>query len=139
MRRFLRQLHDLGFAFVTGFGFILAGWIAVGVKPVVPVFAQAFGNEPRSLSSESLMEFAIRQGGAFAVLVLVLYFYRRDYRDLNDYRKDRDAILVQIVTDSTKAQTEMAAALAQNNIVVHQTKNVIRDLLPHRRIDDSGE
>jgi len=115
-------------ASVASVALMFAGWLSVGIRPVTPILAQIVGI-PVSPSAESIVDFALRQGGAFAILVIVLYFYRKDYRDLNDYRKGRDELLVGLVRDQTKAQTEMAAALRENNIIVHQAKNVLREHL----------
>lgn len=115
---------------------VVAGWLSVGIRPVTPVIAQALGL-PTNPPTETLFEFAIRQGGAFAILALVLFFYRRDWRDLTDYKGSRDTVLTGLVAEHTKAMTEMAAALRENNVVIHQAKNVLAAQVgPARRLGD---
>lgn len=88
---------------------------------------------------ETMVEWAIKQGGALVVLVIVLYFYRRDYHVVTDFWKDQNRQLTELVISSTKAQTDTANALRENNIIVHQAKNVMAkyltredDILPTR-------
>ena len=135
-------LGDMVRAVAAGAGLTFAGWLSVGIRPLGPVFAQALGTALPP-SSESILEFAARQGGALVVLVIVLFYYRRDYRDLTAYRQARDEMLVMLVQESTKANTEMSNALRENNVVVHQAKNVLNDVLrdyvtPQRRVTDTG-
>ena len=137
-RQMKRVAEDAVVASAASAGLIFAGWLSLGVYPVVPVLAQAIGVSTMTPASESLMEFALRQGGAFAVLIIVLFYYRRDYRDLTAYKDNRDNQMVEMVREQTKANSEMAAALRENNIIVHQAKNVLRDYvpLPTRRMED---
>ena len=79
---------------------------------------------------------ALREGGAYLVIVLLLHFYRRDLKTAGEYWKDQNAITTQLAKESTKANTEMAAALAQNTVVVHAAKNVMQQYLPKRRDED---
>lgn len=132
--------EDIAKASAASFSLIFAGWLSVGIRPISPIFAQVFGGDtvPLTPNHESIFEFAVRQGGAFAILLIVLFYYRRDYRDLVAFRTERDQILVDLVKESTKANTEMANALRENNVVVHQAKNVMATYLPTqtRRIGD---
>lgn len=119
-------------------GLVMAGWLSVGILPVTPVLAQMIGATTAAPSSESLFEFAVRQGGAFVILFVVLFYYRRDYRDLTDYKTLRDQVLVELVKENVKASADMANALRENNVVVHQAKNVLKDYVapPSRRMGD---
>jgi hypothetical protein len=116
-------MADAVTASVSTIGVTMAGWLSVGVAPVYPVLAQMVTGTPQS--AESMLEFAIRQGGAIAVLMLVLFYYRRDYRELVSYKTERDRLLFELVKESTKANVEMAAAIRENNVIVHQAKNLL--------------
>lgn len=133
-------LEDAVSASATAATLVFAGWLSVGIQPIVPMIQYlwllAQGVQTAPVPTESILEFAMRQGGAFAILLIVLWFYRRDYRDLVAFRTERDKLLVELVENSTKSNAEMAAALRENNIVVHRAKNVMQEYLPLRRDDD---
>lgn len=84
-------------------------------------------------SVSPLIEYGIRQGGFVIVLFVVLFFYRRDWSKLSMSQEAVNAILLDLVKDNTKAQTDTANALAQNTVVVHQAKSVMQKYLPERR------
>ena len=117
MRAFYAYLkalaEDIAVVCLTAFLFVLAGALSAGPT----LYAQGV---PTALfpATDSLTEFALRQGGALAILLVVLFYYRRDYRDLVDYRSERDKILVTIIQDSSRAKTEMADAMRENNRIV---------------------
>lgn len=87
-----------------------------------PLFAQFIGT-----SDESTLRWAIQQGGAFAVILVVLFFYRRDWKNVSEFWKQHSAEMNDLVTQATKAQTEMASALRENTQVTHSLKTVIND------------
>lgn len=117
-------LNDLTKATSAASGMLFAGWVSLGIKPVTPVFAQIVGSPSSvpSVGSESILEFAVRQGGAFAILALVLFYYRRDYRDLTADRTTDKAILVNLISEQTKVMSEMTSAMRETNVVVRETK-----------------
>lgn len=123
-------LGDFCRSLTAATGLILAGWMSLGIKPVTPVFAQVLN--PTAPSAESLPEFAIRQGGAFAILALVLFYYRRDYRDLTTHKSAREEMLVALITEHTKAQADMAATIRANN----ETITALRDFMAQHQIVD---
>lgn len=85
--------------------------------------------------SDSLVEWAIKQGGALLVLLVVLFFYRRDYHGVTDFWKEQNKIVTELVIASTKAQADMTNALRENNMIVHQAKNVLQQMVPPERRD----
>lgn len=116
---------------------LLAGWLSVGMRPLTPILAQIITAQPGPPGSESIPEFALRQGGAFAILALVLFYYRRDWRDLTDYKGQRETILMDLIKENSKSSADMAAALRENNIVVHQAKNILASYVgPAQRAGD---
>jgi hypothetical protein len=123
-------------ASVAGGAIFIAGLVTTsdyqGGKAVPPVSG-----------TEGLLEMAIRQGGLLLVLVVVLFFYRRDYVKLTDFwQKQSDqwatqtAMLVELTKGTTRALTDDAAATREMSIVMHQAKNVMAAYLPGRRDDD---
>ncbi len=75
--------------------------------------------DPSAQAQITLAQWAIQQGGAFVIVLTVLFFYRRDYKILTD-------TLVQLVIKNTEAQTAHTAALAENTRVVHSAKEFMR-------------
>lgn len=87
---------------------------------------------------ESMLEWGLKQTGLLAVLILVLYFYRRDYQALTTFHKDFGATMKELVQENTKATVEMAGALRSNTEVVHGAKNAMQSFVniqeaQHRR------
>jgi hypothetical protein len=116
-------LSDAAAASMATAGVTVAGWLSVGIAPVYPMLAQVVTGTPQG--SESMVEFAIRQGGAIVVLMIVLFYYRRDYRELVSYKAERDRLMIELVKESTAANVEMASAIRENNVIVHQAKNLM--------------
>lgn len=73
----------------------------------------------------TLVQWAIDKGGAYVVILVVLFFYRRDWQTAVNFWKDQSKITVDLIIEATKAQDATAAALAQNTVVVHQAKRVM--------------
>lgn len=131
----MRGCRDVLMALVATVALGAAGYLST---TSAVAFAQTF-NEPTAVTATGLpavVKFAIEQGGALAVLVVVLFFYRRDYRYLSEYRENQFREMLDLVKQNTAAQTDTAAAIRENAIVVHQAKNVIQQHLPSRRSDD---
>lgn len=115
----------------------IAGYVGAGGGPFALQGPSLGGTVPTA--TEPILEYAIRQGGALAVLVIVLFFYRRDYRYLSEFWRDQSKLLLELVAANTKAQADTASALAQNTVVVHQAKNVMQNYLPQRRAHDGQD
>jgi hypothetical protein len=136
-------LSDALQASIAACALTFAGWLSLGIAPVTPILMQIVGVQQAAYPpSETILEFAVRQGGAFAILLIVLFYYRRDYRDLVNYKNGRDQALMELIRENTKASTDMANAMRENNIIVHAAKNIMRDIAdqtpmpPTRRRDD---
>jgi hypothetical protein len=86
-----------------------------------------------STDPSPIIQWAIQQGGAFVVVLVILFFYRRDWKTATEYWQAQNAITTNLVTESTKANTDVAAALRENTTVVHQAKNVMQRYLPEGR------
>jgi hypothetical protein len=88
------------------------------------------------VGQEPLIIEGLRQGGLLAVILIVLFFYRRDYARLTDFWKEHNAQMMDLVRSNTKAQADTASALSQNTVVVHQAKQVMAQHFPSRRGED---
>lgn len=119
--------QNLGKASVTALALL------AGPRMVEVVVAQALAPTP---SEQTIAQWALEKGGAFAVILIILFFYRRDYVQLTDFWRAQSETMKDLVEENTKAQTETAAALRENTVVVHQAKNVMQKYLPERGIDD---
>ena len=86
--------------------------------------------------TQPAIERIFREGGFFAIVLILLYFYRRDTKWATEFWKDEAGKRDALIRENTAAQTSVAAALAQNTVVVHQAKRVMEELLPMRRTDN---
>ena len=77
----------------------------------------------------SLLEHALREGGFFALVLMLLWFYRRDTKWATEFWKDEAGKRETMIRESTRVQAEVAAALTQNTVVVHQAKRVLEQYL----------
>lgn len=124
-------LADLLHAFVAGAFMAVAGYVSTARLDGQGLGAATVGSEP-------FLEWALRQGGALAVLVIVLFFYRRDWKTAVDFWKDQNTTRDLLVKEATKAQADTAAALRENAVVIHSLKRVIEHQYPGRRFEDLG-
>jgi len=81
----------------------------------------------------TLMQWAAKEAPAYVVILVILFFYRRDWKTAVDFWRDQHTITTKMVQENTVAQTETAAALRENTTVVHQAKHVMAKYLPERR------
>lgn len=88
---------------------------------------------PAGVGMEAIVKYAFEQGGALGVLVIVLYFYRRDKNITIEFWKEQNTARDLLVTNATKAQVETAAALRESTIVIHSLKRAIEIQYPERR------
>lgn len=82
----------------------------------------------------TLIQMALREGGAFAIILVILFFYRRDWKTTVEFWKDQHATTTTLVQDSTRAQVASEAALRENTMVTHSLKQLIADRVPDRRL-----
>lgn len=129
------RLRDFVFAALATVALGVAGYLST---QSAIAFAQVFSEPPAPANLPALIKFAVEQGGALAVLLVVLFFYRRDYRYLSEYRENQFREMLDLVKQNTAAQTDTAAAIRENAVVVHQAKNVIQQHLPSRRSEDDS-
>ena len=92
--------------------------------------------DPITLSQSTIIERIFREGGFFAIVLILLYFYRRDTKWATEFWRDEAGKRDALIRENTVAQTSVAAALSANTVVVHQAKRVMEELIPMRRTDN---
>ena len=81
-----------------------------------------------SLADPAFIQWLVQQGGAYLIILILGYFFRRDYRERNGQLEQVAKMLV----ESTVAQTRMADVLATNTTVTNSLQDLIRTYLPRR-------
>lgn len=74
---------------------------------------------------DALWQFAFREGGTMLVLLILLYFYRRDWMQSSEYWKQQNTLTTELVTSSVKATAELASAIRENTVVTHGLKRIV--------------
>lgn len=93
--------------------------------------------DPSLSLQSSVLERVLREGGFFGLVLMLLFFYRRDTKWATEFWKEEASARAVLIRENTKAQADVAAALAQNNVIVHQAKRVLETFpVPHRRADN---
>src|SRR4051812_34706 len=90
------MIPNLGRASVTALA-LLAGPRATEI-----VLAQVV--TAGSVPEQTMAQWAIEKGGAFAVILIILFFYRRDYVQLTDFWRAQSQVMKDLVEENTKAQ-----------------------------------
>ncbi len=118
---------------------VVVAFVLVPIPKDIPIMASALvaglilqppGGAP--MTDVSLIERALREGGFFAIILILLYFYRRDTKWATEFWKDQAAEFAVCIKENTKSQVEIASALRENNVVVHQAKNLLASHLHAR-------
>lgn len=107
--------------------------VASQLQPATTIRAQA----AEAADPETLGKLIAREGSAYTVIVVILFFYRRDWKTAVEFWKDQHALTMELVKDATKAQVDTASALRESTIVTHQLKRVVEGNFPLRRGDDN--
>lgn len=72
-----------------------------------------------------LIQWGIREGGTILVVLVLLYFYRKDWMTSSEYWKSQNAITTDLVTNSVRATSDLAAAIRENTTVTHGLKRIV--------------
>lgn len=114
-------LIDAARTLAAGSALVFAGWISA--LPKVLAFQVEGG---AAVSEGGIIEFALRQGGALAVLLVVLWFYRRDYKSLADFWKQSDGEKSRLIEELTRAQTEQSGAMREMSQAMRDNTSVVQ-------------
>lgn len=90
------------------------------------------------IQDPTFLQWAIREGGAYVVILVILFFYRRDWKTATDFWKDQHKITTDLAKECSKAMTDQTAALRENTIVTHGLKNLLQYQGPQERRGGSG-
>lgn len=103
------------------------GWRTLAAV-LVAVACVSVGAEtaPNTISLDPIAEF-VTKGGPYASVMVILFFYRRDYKTVVDFWKDQSKATADLAKQSTSAQVETAAAMRELTTVIHSLKRVIED------------
>jgi len=72
-----------------------------------------------------LVNLGLREGPAAVVVLVILFFYRRDYKQVVDFWQEQTKTTVALVKESTQQHAEASAALKENSVVMHGLKRAI--------------
>jgi membrane protein implicated in regulation of membrane protease activity len=100
-------------------GLVVAGSSAIAFDQSVGLVAQAVP----ALNDQFLMQLA-EKGGGWAVLLVVLFFYRRDFLGRSAKENDTTERLYQAIARQSDVQVDHTKALTENTEVMRQA---IRD------------
>lgn len=67
----------------------------------------------------------LTKGGAFAVILVILFFYRRDWKTAVDFWQNQSQMTTQLVQQATASQTENSAALRENSAILQRLADQI--------------
>lgn len=62
----------------------------------------------------------LTKGGAFAVILVILFFYRRDWKTAVEFWQNQHQITTDLVEKATRAQADNSAALRENSSVLQR-------------------
>jgi len=85
-----------------------------------------------------LVNFGLREGPAALVVLIILFFYRRDYKQVVDFWQEQTKTTVALVKESTQQHAEASAALKENSIVMHGLKRAIEGRFDIKVASESG-
>lgn len=110
----------------------------VGYLNFDTVLAQTMTTGASAAVPEDFWRWAIQQGGAFVVVLIILFFYRRDWKTAVDFWKDQHAVTTGLIEKVTSANVEMTAALRENTVVTHSLKRAMEYTFPPRRAGEKA-
>lgn len=85
-----------------------------------------------------ILEKMAREGGFFALVLVVLYFYRRDTKWATEFWRDQATRNTDMIEENAKQAESVAAAIRESTVVMHAAKNIMARQLrnsPHREED----
>lgn len=84
-----------------------------------------------------LTRYAITQGGLLAVVMVLLYFYRKDFRAQIADQDERLEVMTGLVIANTTAMTKAASASEANEKAAHRLSRALEIMEPRRRMPSS--
>lgn len=96
---------------------------SAGFMAAQPTYARAEQPTIQAADSFSILQWAVREGGSVAIVLFVLYFYRRDWKRLNEETAAANRELVALVQANTTAMHSVVASNNQHNEVLLASVN----------------
>ncbi len=81
------------------------------------------------MDQQSVLMAWIEKGGAFGVIALLLYFYRRDWSTLTQYWQQQNTLLMEIVRTNTTELRGLTENLKANHAEVMAGNEAVRTRL----------
>lgn len=106
-------------------GWVFAGVLMAYLLSVIPAFAQGTSGIVPLVTNDPISEY-LTKGGSFAVIFILLFFYRRDWRTAVDFWKDQHKTTTELVQQATKAQTDNSAAIRENSMLIARLSDKIK-------------
>ena len=66
-----------------------------------------------------------REGGFFALVLILLYFYRRDTKWATEFWKEQAARNADMIEANAKQNENVANAIRESTVVMHQAKSIM--------------
>ena len=76
-----------------------------------PVFALQGGGDPTSVTDMNFVRWAIEQGGLVVAILVILYFYRQDFRRKDAQQAETIATLIKLVQSNTTAMEHLSQSI----------------------------
>ena len=87
--------------------------------------------------SSTALEKSLEKGGFFALVLILLYFYRRDTKWATEFWKDPAVHHADVIEKNAIQGESVANAIRENTVVMHQAKNIMaRQLRESNNRDD---
>ena len=72
-----------------------------------------------------LVEKVAREGGFFALVLILLFFYRRDTKWATEFWKEQAMRNADMIEKNAEQNQNVANAIRESNVVMHATKNIM--------------
>lgn len=72
-----------------------------------------------------LIEKIAREGGFFALVLILLYFYRRDTKWATEFWKEQAARNSDMIEENAKQNENVASAIRESTVVMHAAKTIM--------------
>ena len=111
---------------MVGLGKALLATLAIGVAVQLPHLALAQTAVPVGDDTVTeIVTWGLREGPAAVVVLVILFFYRRDFlREVRE-KGQHFEIVTGLVEKTTQSNADMASALRESNTVMHGLKRAI--------------
>lgn len=86
---------------------------------ILPAYAQGATGIVPLVTNDPISEY-LTKGGAFAVIFVLLFFYRRDWQTAVEFWKDQHRTTTELIQQAARAQADNSAAVRENSLLIQQ-------------------